>query len=63
MALEGSVTEEEDQVEEMEGVPFVLEKKVLPHVSDKIIDYLTEPQEGFVIRKEGPDTGCGDCSC
>lgn len=50
-------------MEEAAGVPFVLEKKVVPHVDDKIIDYITTPQEGFVIRKDGSDSECGDCSC
>lgn len=63
MALEESVDENEDQVEETEGVSFVFEKKVLPHLNDKIIDYVTTPQEGFMISKENPDTQCGSCSC
>lgn len=63
LALEESVKEDEDQVEEAEGVPFVLEKKVVPHLDNKTIDYITSPQEGFIIRKEGKDPGCGDCSC
>lgn len=63
LALEESVKENEDETEEAEGVPFVFEKRVGPHIEDKVIDYVITPQEGFMIRKENPDTQCGSCSC
>ena len=63
LALEESVEEEKDEVEKSEGISIVYEKGIESHVNDKVIDYVTSPRQGFIIAKEGPDKGCGSCSC
>lgn len=63
LTLEESIQEKLDHQEEIEGISFVYEKKIAPYVNDKIIDYVTGPQSGFYIKKEGPDSCCGTCSC
>ena len=61
LALEESF-EEQDQRREIDGVSFIYEEKIAPYVNDKIIDYITGPQSGFQIKRDGPDPGCGSCS-
>ena len=63
LALEESVQEENDQVEQQNGISIVFEKNIMPHIEKKIIDYQLSPAEGFVITSEGPNPACGDCSC
>jgi Fe-S cluster assembly iron-binding protein IscA len=59
MALEESVHEGQDNVDEIEGVPLVYEKKITMHLNDKVIDFHEGPQTGFTISGEG---SCSDCS-
>jgi Fe-S cluster assembly iron-binding protein IscA len=63
LALEESIQEDKDQLEQQGGVSIVFEKNILPYVSNKIIDYRISPSEGFVILNEGPNSSCGSCSC
>jgi len=61
LALEESV-QDEDQLQEWDGVTFVYDSKVAPHLEDKTIDFQDGPQSGFMIKREGhagPD--CGSC--
>lgn len=63
LALDESMREEQDQQMEIDELSFIYEKRIAPHVEDKIIDYVTGVQSGFQIKKEGPDSCCGTCSC
>lgn len=63
LALEESVQEDKDQVEQQNGVSIVYEKNIIPHVNNKVIDYQVSPTEGFIIASEGPEPECGSCSC
>jgi len=63
LALEESVQEEEDQVEQQNGISIVYDKNIKDHVSNKVIDYQLSPAEGFVIATDGQEPGCGSCSC
>lgn len=58
MALDESVHEGQDHVEEKEGVPIVYDKKITMHLNDKVIDFYEGPQGGFSIS--GGDS-CSDC--
>ncbi|NMB35514.1 MAG: hypothetical protein GX989_04390 [Firmicutes bacterium] len=55
--------EGQDRQEEIDGVSFIYEERIAPHVEDKVIDYVTGVQSGFQIKSEGPDFCCGTCSC
>jgi Fe-S cluster assembly iron-binding protein IscA len=61
LALDESVQEGQDQLEETDGVTIIYDKNIAPHVNDRIIDYHTGPQGGFSIKKETPDLDCGSC--
>lgn len=63
LTLDESVQEEQDQREEIDGLSFVYEKRIAPHVNDKVIDFIMGPRSGFQIKNEGPDFCCGTCSC
>jgi len=61
LALEESVDEENEVVEKVDGLQFVCEEKVVPHVQGKILDYhQDEMNEGFTIYDENPGS-CGGC--
>jgi len=56
--------EEQDLLEQFDGVSFVYEKKIAPFVENKTIDYIDDGvQVGFAIRGEGSGSDCGSCSC
>ncbi len=63
LALEESVAEGEDQVEQHDGVSIVYDKNIIGHLDNKVIDYTVSPAEGFIITSEGPNPNCGSCSC
>lgn len=63
LALDESMQEGQDRREEIDGVSFIYEERIAPHVEDKVIDYVTGAQSGFQIKREGPDFCCGTCSC
>jgi hypothetical protein len=45
----------------MDQLKFVYEKAISAHLEDKVIDYITGAQEGFMITGEGP-SACDSCS-
>ncbi|NMB41663.1 MAG: hypothetical protein GX996_06985 [Firmicutes bacterium] len=61
MALEESL-QDQDLLEENDGVSFVYEKDIAPYISDKVIDFQAGPQGGFSIKGADGDLGCDGCS-
>ncbi|NLY38857.1 MAG: hypothetical protein GX044_06100 [Firmicutes bacterium] len=45
----------------MDQLKFVYEKAISKYLEDKVIDYITGAQEGFLIAGEGP-SDCGSCT-
>lgn len=62
LTLEESVEQTRDQQEEIAGLSIVYEKRIAPFIEGKVIDYHTEPQNGFTIMGKGPGGDCGGCS-
>jgi Fe-S cluster assembly iron-binding protein IscA len=58
MALDESVHEGRDYVDEIEGVPIVYDKKITLQLSNKVIDFHEGPRGGFSIS--GGDS-CSEC--
>jgi len=48
-------------VREMDQLKFVYEKAISKYLEDKVIDYITGGQEGFLITGESP-SDCGSCT-
>ena len=46
----------------MEELKFVYDKSVSQHLSGKVIDFVSGPQEGFTITGAG-HSACDGCSC
>ncbi|MDO9534486.1 MAG: hypothetical protein Q7J85_03945 [Bacillota bacterium] len=63
MALDESVKEDDDRLYETDGLTIIYEKKIAPHLNDRIIEFHSGPQGGFSIQKEGSDSGCGGTCC
>lgn len=61
MALDESIQEGKDHVEEIDGVSFIYDNDVKVHVQGKIIDYHEGPEGGFSIMNEVDDPDCGSC--
>lgn len=55
LALDESIEENKDFLEEFEGISIIYDKEIAPHISDKIIDFQEGPQGGFAIISEGPE--------
>jgi Fe-S cluster assembly iron-binding protein IscA len=61
LALDESLKEDRDLLEQNDGVSFIYEKTIAPFVDGKVIDYQGGPQGGFTIKSEGLDSNCGSC--
>ncbi len=62
MALEESVDNENDIVEQVNSLQIVFEEKVLPHIKGKVLDYQREgAREGFALYDEDAGPDCGGC--
>ena len=64
LALEESVDESSEIVEKVDGVQFVFEERIKPHVEGKVLDYYQDAtNEGFTINNEAPGSDCGGGCC
>jgi len=63
LTLEESIDQEKDLAEEIDGLTFIYEKGLAPHVNGKVIDYHSGVRKGFSISAANPGSSCDGCSC
>ncbi|WP_406656125.1 iron-sulfur cluster assembly accessory protein [Methanolobus sp. ZRKC2] len=62
MSLENEISEEEDVVEEIDGLKIVMNKNDVEGLSSATIDYVDGPQgKGFIIDNSSSANACGSC--